>query len=212
AATPAAADTAAATAATTAAAIAPATAAAAAPEPPPAVIAPEPPADGPTSTEEAEPTQPAETPTPAPSAPAPPAAVPPDAGAERPAGQPDVYTAEELAAAVGCEPHLVRELQQYGLIAANATVGGIAYFDPGALGIVGTGAGFSTVGVEPRHLRAWRNAADREASLYEQLVMPLLRQRNPQARRQAAELLERLAALGGELRAGLVGEAIRQIR
>ncbi|MDA8283612.1 MAG: hypothetical protein M0Z42_10055, partial [Actinomycetota bacterium] len=136
----------------------------------------------------------------------------PDAGAARLAGQPDVYTAEELAEAAGCDAQLVRDLQQYGLISANATVGGVAYFDPDSLGVVRTGAGFAAVGVEPRHLRAWRNAADREASLYEQLVMPLLRQRNPQARRQAAELLERLASLGGELRAGLVHEAIRQIR
>jgi hypothetical protein len=123
-----------------------------------------------------------------------------------------VYTVEELAHAVGCDPDLVLELQQYGLLSAKATVGGVAYFNAEAVIIARTGAAFAGVGVEPRHLRAWRNAADREASLFEQLVMPLLRQRNPQARRQAAELLEQLAQLGGELRAGLVTEAIRDIR
>lgn len=127
-------------------------------------------------------------------------------------GQPDVYTADELAAAAGCEPELVADLQQFGLLTANATVRGVAYFDPEALTVARTAARFAAVGVEPRHLRAWKTAADREVSLFEQLVMPLLRQRNPQSRKQAAELLERLADLGADLRAELVREGIARIR
>ena len=42
--------------------------------------------------------------------------------------------------------------------------------------------------------------------------MPLLRQRNPQARRQAAETIDDLARLGGELRAALLERALREIR
>jgi DNA-binding transcriptional MerR regulator len=148
---------------------------------------------------------------PAPSAPAPPPAARSIATATA-TNQPDVYTTEELALSAGCEAALVVELQQYGLLVANASVGGVAYFDEDAIGIARTGARFAAVGVEPRHLRAWRNAADREASLFEQLVMPLLRQRNPQARTQAAALLEELVSLGGDLRSGLIREAVRSIK
>jgi DNA-binding transcriptional MerR regulator len=132
-------------------------------------------------------------------------------GGDGPA-QPDVYTVSELADAVGCTSQLIRDLQQYGILVAGASVGGTPYFDPDAVGVARIGARFAELGVEPRHLRTWRNAADREASLFEQLVMPLLRQRNPQARRQAADRLDELATLGAELRAGLIAEAVRSIR
>jgi hypothetical protein len=112
---------------------------------------------------------------------------------------------------VGCPAQLIEDLVQYGILVAGAHVGGTAYFDPASLPLARIGARFSELGVEPRHLRTWRNAAEREAGLFEQLVMPLLRQRNPQARNQAAERLDELTRLGGDLRAGLIAEAVRQI-
>ncbi|HLI01360.1 MAG TPA: MerR family transcriptional regulator [Acidimicrobiales bacterium] len=125
---------------------------------------------------------------------------------------PDVYTVGELAHQVGCDAKLINDLVQYGILSAGINVGGVPYFEPSAVELARIGARFAELGVEPRHLRPWRNAADREAGLFEQLVMPLLRQRNPQARSQAAERLDELTKLGGELRAGLVSEAVRQIR
>ncbi len=126
--------------------------------------------------------------------------------------EPDSYTAEELALAAGATPGLVNELKQYGLISVHAVVAGTPYFDNSALAITRAAAGFALHGVEARHLRAWRNSADREAALFEQLVMPLLRQRNPQARKQAAETVASLSRLGGELRDALLEKALREIR
>ena len=123
----------------------------------------------------------------------------------------DSYTAEELALAAGTTPGLVNELKQYGLISVHAVVAGTAYFDRSALAVTKAAAGFALHGVEARHLRAWRNSADREAALFEQLVMPLLRQRNPQARRQAADTVTSLSRLGGELREALLDKALREI-
>ena len=51
---------------------------------------------------------------------------------------------------------------------------------------------------------------EREAGLYEQLILPTLRQRNPQARSQAAAHLAELGALGARLRAALMRAALRQ--
>ena len=59
-------------------------------------------------------------------------------------------------------------------------------------------------GIEPRHLRAFRAAADREVGLIEQVITPLLRQRNPDARVRAAEVVRELAALSVRLHAALV--------
>lgn len=129
-----------------------------------------------------------------------------------PAADTDSFTAEELATSAGATVGLVNELKQYGLITVHAMVAGTAYFDRSALAVTKAAAGFALHGVEARHLRAWRNSADREAALFEQLVMPLLRQRNPQARKQAAETVENLSRLGGELRSALLDKALRDIR
>jgi hypothetical protein len=102
-------------------------------------------------------------------------------------------------------------LEQFGLIAAT-TVAGTPCFDHDALAITKAAAGLAGFGVEARHLRAWRNAADREASLFEQVVLPLVRQRNPQAREKAASALDDLSRYGGELHAALLQRALRDLR
>jgi uncharacterized protein (DUF2336 family) len=107
---------------------------------------------------------------------------------------------------------MVAELQDFGLISSRTVVGGTPYFDAAALAVARAAAGFSRHGVGARHLRAWRNSADREAGLFEQVIMPLLRQRNPEARRQAAATLSELTSLGGDLRKALIDQAVRQIR
>ena len=136
-----------------------------------------------------------------------------DRGRPEPAAdEPDTYTADELACAVGAEASLVAELKQYGLIAPHAVVAGTAYYDDSALAVARAAADLGRHGVEVRHLRIWRNAADREADLFQQVVLPFLRQRNPQARRQAVDTLAELAAAGAELRAALVQRALREIR
>jgi DNA-binding transcriptional MerR regulator len=127
-------------------------------------------------------------------------------------GDPDTMTLEELAAATGLDLAGITELQQFGLITPSGTVGGTTYFDQIALEVARTAAGFAGHGVEARHLRAWRNSAEREVSIFEQVVMPLLRQRNPHARGQAEATLAELAGLGADLRAALVRQALRSVR
>lgn len=64
-------------------------------------------------------------------------------------------------------------------------------------------------GLEPRHLRAVKAAADREAGLVEQLVAPLRRHRNPQTRAHAEATAQELAALSVRLHAAMVRSALR---
>ena len=83
-----------------------------------------------------------------------------------------------------------------------------------------TVAELAAFGLEPRHLRAFKAAADREVGLVEQVVTPLRRQRNPEARARAEEAARELAALsraaargaGAGRRCDVVGadRAIRQ--
>jgi DNA-binding transcriptional MerR regulator len=112
---------------------------------------------------------------------------------------------EELIDAAAIEPAQLSQLEQFGLVAARP--GG--FYDGDALVIAKTVAEMSRFGLEPRHLRAFRAAADREVGLVEQVVAPLVRQRNPEARGRAEEVARELAALSVKLHATLVRSGLR---
>jgi DNA-binding transcriptional MerR regulator len=117
-------------------------------------------------------------------------------------------TADELALAAGITTTMLRELEQYGLVVGRP-LGSDVYYDGDALLIATKAAGFVAHGIEARHLRMYKVAAEREAGFLEQLAMPMLKQRNPQARRQAVELVEELSALGGDLRTAVLRSKLR---
>ena len=120
----------------------------------------------------------------------------------------DTYVASELCTMAGITSKQLAELESYGLLSGRGT-GTNALYSAGDLAIARAAAGFLARGVEPRHLRAWRQAAEREAALFEQLVLPLIRQRNPQSRQQASALLTELSRQGGELRAAILSSALQ---
>jgi DNA-binding transcriptional MerR regulator len=119
-------------------------------------------------------------------------------------------TMAELATASGLSEEVLAQLREYGLLAATQ-VGGVEYFDEDCLAIANLAAGFARYGVEPRHLRLYKNTADREAGFIEQIVLPLVRQRNPEARQRAGRTADELTQLGQGLRSALLRGAIRDL-
>jgi len=118
-------------------------------------------------------------------------------------------TAEELCAASGLSEAELTGLQGFGLIEAFM-VAGIPTFDEDALTVANLAADFRKYGIEARHLRPYRNAVDREMGLIEQVIIPLLRQRNPESRQRAVEAADELGALGQAMRATLMRAALRR--
>ncbi|MCU1452964.1 MAG: putative MerR family transcriptional regulator [Acidimicrobiales bacterium] len=118
-------------------------------------------------------------------------------------------TAAELAVAAGIDEPTLRELERYGLIQGRP-MGTDTFYDGDALVIAQRSATFLQHGIEARHLRMFKVSAEREAGFLEQVVMPLLKQRNPAAREQAVALLGELAGLGQELRAALLRSNLRE--
>jgi DNA-binding transcriptional MerR regulator len=118
------------------------------------------------------------------------------------------FTLEELADASGLTQRELGDLARFGLLVGHS-VAGDTFYDGDALVVARTAAGFVRFGIEARHLRMYKVAAEREAGFMEQVVMPLLKQRNPTARQQAAENLGELARLGEQLRAALLRGALR---
>lgn len=118
-------------------------------------------------------------------------------------------TREELARATGLEPKVLDELEGYGVLPPPMVTGDDAVYDEQALVVARLARGFLRHGVEPRHLRMYRTFAEREAAFVSQLVTPILRQKNPEARQQARETVAELARLGGGMRAALLRVALR---
>lgn len=118
-------------------------------------------------------------------------------------------TTEELAARVGVPASVITELESYSLIESKR-IGPESYFEPGAVPIVEACRTFLDHGVEVRHLRMYKIAAEREAGMFEQLVMPLLKQRNPDARTRAVDTVRSLSEVGGTLHAALLRAALRE--
>lgn len=96
---------------------------------------------------------------------------------------------------------MLTQLEQFGLVQPRP---GTGHYDADALLIAQTARELASFGLEPRHLRAYKTAADREAGLVEQVVEPLRRGRDASAAARAAETVQEIAALSVRLHATLV--------
>ena len=116
-------------------------------------------------------------------------------------------TRAELVAASGLTSVQLTELEEYGLITPAAGSGERVVFAEDALVVAKLASEFAAHGIGPRHLRMYRSFADREAGLYDQVIAPRLRRKNPDARAQARADLVDLARLGRALRSVFLREA-----
>jgi DNA-binding transcriptional MerR regulator len=134
-----------------------------------------------------------------------PAAAPPIEEAD----EPPSLTLEELAAVSGLTAADLSELERFGLLTGRR-IAGTTYYDTDCATIAAVAARFRAFGVEARHLRMYRTAVEREAGFFEQVVTPMLKQRNPQARRQAVETLLEMSRLGSAMREAVLRLALRE--
>ncbi|MGW0228970.1 transcriptional regulator FtsR [Actinopolymorpha singaporensis] len=108
---------------------------------------------------------------------------------------------QEVIELAGIKPELFEQLESYGLVTARP---GRDLFDEDALAIAKVAGELAGFGLEPRHLRAFRTAADRQVGLIEQVTAPLVRHRAADSRARAEEHTRELAALSVQLHALLV--------
>jgi DNA-binding transcriptional MerR regulator len=117
-------------------------------------------------------------------------------------------TLREFCEATGLEAAEVRALRDYGIVGErDGDAGGP--FDGDDLLAARAARELLALGLEPRHLRMYRQFVEREVALFEQLVTPLLRQRNPEARRQATRQLDKVATLTNRMKRSLLARALR---
>ena len=111
------------------------------------------------------------------------------------AAPPVAMTRSELLAAAGAAEELLAELEDYGLIRRARSYG------TQTLSVLRSAVRLGEYGIQPRHLRVIKAAADRETALVEQAVAPLTRQKGSRepALRAAQDLAGHIAGLHATL-------------
>jgi len=128
------------------------------------------------------------------------------------------FSGPELARASGLRDEQIEELTSYRLLSPTEVREGRPEdggqievqlrFHERDLEVAKLSRALLDLGLEPRHLRIFRNAADRWADLAEQMVSPLARQRNPDARKAAGEKVRELVRVGGRLLRALLRDSV----
>ncbi len=114
---------------------------------------------------------------------------------------------DELLKSSGISDEQLSELEGFGLVEIKGR-----YFDGDSLMIAKVVAELSAFGIEGRHLRAFKAAADREVGLVEQVITPLLRQKNPDSKARAEEVSREIASLSVRLHAALVRAGLHRAK
>ena len=118
-----------------------------------------------------------------------------DGAAADQAVPPVAMTRSELLAAAGAAEELLAELEDYGLIRRARSYG------TRTLSVLRSAVQLGEYGIQPRHLRVIKAAADRETALVEQAVAPLARQKGSRepARRAAQDISGHISRLHATL-------------
>lgn len=116
-------------------------------------------------------------------------------------------TTAELCAETGLDEYEIVGLVEFGIL-RQRSVAGLSVFDEHNVEIAKAATGMLALGIEPRHLKQFRNAAEREMGLLEQMLTPMLRQRNPEASEKAAQLADDLVAHGDQLRSAILAAEV----
>jgi len=115
---------------------------------------------------------------------------------------------EEMSTATGIDRDKIKELEAFGIISTHGPEGA-RYYDGDDFIILSIVKDFFRYGIEARHLTMYKHFADRESSFFDQIVAPTLRQKNPDARRTAAQTLANLSATSRKFKQALLRTNLR---
>ena len=114
---------------------------------------------------------------------------------------------EELLKASGLTDSQLVELESYGFVALRGR-----HYDSDALSVAKAVAEMAGFGIETRHLRSFKSAADREIGLIEQVITPIIRQKSADSKARAEEVQKQIASLSVRLHASLVRAGLNRPR
>jgi len=117
------------------------------------------------------------------------------------------WTVEALAREAGVETAFVEELVTAGVLRTH----GRSSFDPWARDVVVAAAALAEHGIDARHLRQFRAAADRQADIVEQVVAPWRGRRSASSRARAGTVAAEVGELCTQMHTALVRAAVAEL-
>jgi DNA-binding transcriptional MerR regulator len=114
---------------------------------------------------------------------------------------------KELCSAAGLSEGQLTGLEEFGVIPPRD---GKTYNEDDLL-VAKAAVKFFGYGVEPRHLRMYRQFAERETSFFQQIVSPVAAKRDPEGQREAQRSMRELVTLARQLREGVLRAQIREL-
>jgi DNA-binding transcriptional MerR regulator len=114
---------------------------------------------------------------------------------------------EDLLSRSGIDDALLNELVKGGIVKPGTA----GFFDEHSVVIAQCAKALADYGVEPRHLRAFRSAADRQSDLIAQIAGPVVKAGKAGARDRADDLAREVAALAITLHTSLIKSAVRDV-
>ena len=115
-------------------------------------------------------------------------------------------TKDELARSAGLDERSLNGLLEFGIIDRSKDA-----FDGDDLVAAKAAAGLIGYGVEPRHLKMYRHFAERESAVFEQIVSPVTRRRDPQAQQEAARSITEIMGLAQRFRDAMLRSTMRDL-
>ena len=112
----------------------------------------------------------------------------------------------ELSEASGLSDAQLQGLEDFGLLEAGGD-----FYDGNDLAVAKAARRLLDYGLEPRHLRIYRQWADREASFFEQIVAPLARRKDPSSQLKAAQSSQDLIGLSRQIRDAMLRSSMKQL-
>jgi len=110
-----------------------------------------------------------------------------------------------LSEASGLSDDELQGLEDFGLIVAGD------FYDGNDLAVAKAARRLLDYGLEPRHLRMYRQWADREASFFEQIVAPMARRKDPSSQMKAAQSSQDLIGLSQQIRDAMLRTSMKQL-
>ena len=117
-------------------------------------------------------------------------------------------TPADLARLAGVSAEQLENQVKFGLVEPVETDEGPRY-ERSELKVAKAAHTFLSHGIEARHLKAWRVAAEREAGMLEQIILPMSRQSTPDATTRAREVTDELIDQGNAIREAIIVKVLR---
>jgi DNA-binding transcriptional MerR regulator len=114
---------------------------------------------------------------------------------------------KELLKGSGLTEAQLASLEDYGIVSASDE----GNYDETVLAAARAAKRFFDYGVEARHLKMYRQFADREVAFFEQIVVPLSRRRDPAAAQEATRSLKELETLARQMREAALRSSLRDL-